>query len=173
MTRNRSWRLLIIVFLLGAMTFSGTDAAASPAEVQRPLKVSLDFVGSPGSFECAEGLVPQTAVGTGHLSHLGNVEISGRSCNDYDTLEVTDGFGTYVAANGDYIEVEYSGAAVYDPVGPVLDGWGSAEIVGGTGRFEAASGEFDFTFTTFLSNGSTQLDGDGWITYDASNRRNM
>lgn len=100
------------------------------------------------------------------------MEISGGSCNDYVNLEVTDGFGTYVAANGDYIEVEYSGSAVYNPVGPVLDGWGSAEIVGGTGRFEAAFGEIDFTFTTFLSDGSTQLDGDGWITYDASNRRN-
>ena len=172
MTRNRSWSLLIIVFLLGATTFGGTHAAASGAQVERPLKVSLDFVGYPGSFECADELVPQGAVGTGHLSHLGKVEISGGSCNDYVNLEVTDGFGTYVAANGDYIEVEYSGSAVYNPVGPVLDGWGSAEIVGGTGRFEAAFGEIDFTFTTFLSDGSTLLDGDGWITYDAANRRN-
>ena len=42
--------------------------------------------------------------------------------------------------------------------------------MGGTGRFEAASGEFDFAFTTFLSDFSTLLDGEGWITYDASNR---
>ncbi len=100
------------------------------------------------------------------------MEISGGQCNNFATLELTAGFGTYVAANGDSIEVEYSGSAVYNPVGPVLDGSGSAEIVGGTGRFEVAFGEIDFTFTTFLSpDGSsrTLLDGGGWITYDASN----
>lgn len=85
---------------------------------------------------------------------------------------MTDGFGTYVAANGDSIDVTYSGQASLGPVG--FDGEGSAAIVGGTGRFEAASGEFDFTFTTFVSpdgSGRTLLDGEGWITYDASNRR--
>lgn len=98
------------------------------------------------------------------------MQIGGNRCDNFVDLEVTDGFGFYLAANGDYIEVEYSGSAAYNRVGPVLDGWGSAEIVGGTGRFEAASGEFDFTFTTFLSDFSTLLDGKGWITYDASNR---
>ena len=98
------------------------------------------------------------------------MQIGGNRCDNFVDLEVTDGFGFYLAANGDYIEVEYSGSAAYNRVGPVLDSWGSAEIVGGTGRFEAASGEFDFTFTTFLSDFSTLLDGKGWITYDASNR---
>jgi hypothetical protein len=137
------------------------------------LKVSLDLVGvdpDPGFDVCVgPNQEPPGSEGTGILSHLGRVQISGTQCDNIVDLEVTDGFGIYVAANGDYIEVEYSGGAVSNPVGPVLDGWGSAEIVGRTGRFEAASGEFDFTFTTFLSDFSTLLDGEGWITYDASN----
>jgi hypothetical protein len=172
MTRNRSWSFLIIVFLLGAMAFSGTDAAASGADVQRPLKVSLDFLAVEPTFDCAAGLVPQGAEGSGRLSHLGTVEISGGQCNNFATLEFTDGFGTYVAANADSIDVTYSGQASLSPVG--FDGEGSAAIVGGTGRFEGASGEFDFTFTTYVApdgSGRTLLDGDGWITYDASNRR--
>jgi len=173
MMRNRSWSFLIIVLLLGAVAFTGTDAAASGADIARPLTVSLDFVGVQPTFECAPGLVATGAEGTGRLSHLGRVEISGGQCNNFATLELTDGFGTYVAANGDSIEVEYTGQASLSPVG--FDGKGSAEIVGGTGRFEAASGAFDFDFTTYLfPDGSTRTlaDGDGWISYDASNRRN-
>jgi hypothetical protein len=154
------------------MAFSGTRAAASGAEIQRPLKVSLDFVSVQPTFDCAPGLFPQGAAGTGHLSHLGRVGISGGQCNNFATLEFTDGFGTYVAANADSIDVTYSGQASLSPVG--FDGEGSAAIVGGTGRFEGASGEFDFTFTTYVApdgSGRTLLDGDGWITYDASNRR--
>jgi hypothetical protein len=170
MIRNRSWGFLIIVLLLGGVAFSGANAAASGADVERPLRVSLDFDGVEPTFECDPGLVPSGAEGTGHLSHLGRVEISGGQCNNFATLEFTAGFGTYVAANGDSIEVEYSGQASLSPVG--FDGEGSAKIVGGTGRFEEASGGFDFAFTTFLSpDGSsrTLLDGGGWITYDASN----
>ncbi len=173
MTRNRSRSFVAVVVLLGAMTLGAGGATASGAEVHRPLRVSLDFDAVAPTFECAPGLVPSGAEGTGHLSHLGRVEISGGQCNDFATLKLTDGFGTYVAANGDSIDVEYTGQAYPSPVG--FDGEGSADIVGGTGRFEAAFGQFDFTFTTFLSpDGSsrTLLDGDGWITYDASNRRN-
>lgn len=130
------------------------------AEKARPLSVSLDFSGTDAMFDCPPGFVSGGQVGTGHLSHLGRVEISGGQCSNFVTLEIADGFGTYGAANGDSIDIEHSGSAVLAPEG--FDGWGTAVIVGGSGRFASASGAFDFTFTTFLfpdAPGETLLDG--------------
>lgn len=79
MSRNRSRSFLTTVLLLGVMAFSGTQAAASGADVQRPLEVSLDFVSVEPTFDGAPGLFPKGAEGTGNLSHLGRVEISGAS----------------------------------------------------------------------------------------------
>lgn len=172
MTRSRFGILSIIVLLLGATTFIGPAAADPGAEKARPLTVSLDFSGTDATFTCDPGLVPAGQAGTGHLSHLGRVELSGGHCNNFATLEFTDGFATYVAANGDTIDIEYSGQAVLTPEG--FEGSGTGEIVGGTGRFASASGEIDFAFTTTLfpdGTDQTLVDGEGWIAYDASDRR--
>jgi len=169
MTRIRTGIFLTIVLLLTVILFGGTAAGAPGAQKQRPLNVSLDFSSADPTFDCDPGLVPAGAVGTGHLTHLGRVEISGGQCNNFATLEFTDGFATYEAANGDAIDITYSGEASLTPDG--FEGSGSATITGGTGRFHEASGEFDFTFTTFVfPDGATRtlLDGEGWISYDAS-----
>lgn len=173
MTHNRSWIFSIIVLLLGAVVFSGTATASSGAEMQRPLKASLEFVTAEPLFGCDPGLVPVGWAGTGNISHLGRIELSGGACNDFVNGTINDGYARYVGANGDYIELAFSGVGFPTPDGFVGSGFGP--ITGGTGRFEAASGEFNFTFTTVLfpdGSGRTLLDGEGWITYDASNRSN-
>lgn len=172
-TYKRFGILAITVLLVTATTFVGPAAADPGAEKARPLNVSLDFIGTDATLECPDGFVSGGQAGTGNLSHLGKVDISGVQCSNFATLEITDGFATYVAANGDSIDITYSGAAVLTPEG--FDGWGTAEIVGGTGRFASASGGFEFTFTTFLfpdAPGQTLLEGEGWIAYDASDRGN-
>ena len=143
---------------------------------QRPLRVSLEISSTEADFNCGSG-EPTGQVGSGRLSHLGRVEISGGHCTDFANAplaELTAGFGTYVARNGDAIEVTYSGQATSNDDGSAFDGVGSAEIVGGTGRFRNASGEFDFTVTTPVNPDGTlglaQLDGRGWIAYDRSHR---
>lgn len=172
MTRDRPGIFAILALLLSVTVLAGTAAGDPGTEERRPLNISLEFIGTPGDFECPDGLVPQAFVGSGHLSHLGRVEISGGACNDFVNLVLADGFGTYVAANGDAIDVEYSGEASFVPP-DTFAGEGSGIIVGGAGRFASASGEFEFASETSVSAGQTSLTGRGWIAYDASDRRNM
>jgi hypothetical protein len=173
MTHNRSWIFSTIVLLLSAMVFSGTATAAPGAEMQRPLRASIEFVDADPLFDCDEGLVPTGYVGGGNMSHLGKMELVGSACNNFADLTINDGYAMYIAANGDYFVLAFTGQASLTPDG--FEGTGSGAISGGTGRFEAATGEFNFTFTTVLlpdGSGHTVLDGDGWITYDASDRSN-
>lgn len=167
MRHNRLGILAILPLLLSLTVLAGPAAGDPGAEKMRPLTISLEFTGTPGDFDCPDGFVATKFEGSGHLSHLGRVEITGGACNDFVNLEIVDGFGTYVAANGDFIQVEYTGTASF--VRPAtLVGEGSGVIVGGTGRFDSASGELDYTFTTVEN--QTSLVGQGWIAYDASDR---
>ena len=166
MKRHRAGLLVTILLLLAATVVGGAAADASGRQQQRPLRVKVEFSAVPPDFECAGGLMPQGFVGGGQVSHLGAVEISGGVCNDFVNLRFTDGFGTYVAANGDSIDITYAGDATPTETGFL--GEGSAEIVGGTGRFDGATGAFDFTTTTTVfpdGSSTTSLEGDGWITY--------
>jgi len=171
MTRNRLGIFVILALLLSVTVLVGAAAGDPGAEQRRPLNISLEFIGTPGDFECPDGFLPQAFVGGGHLSHLGRVEISGGACNDFVNLVLANGFGTYVGANGDSIDVEYSGQASFIPP-DTFTGEGSGTIVRGTGRTASASGEFEFTSETSVSGGQTSLSGRGWIAYDASDRRN-
>ncbi len=171
MTYRRFGILSIIVVFVTAATFIAPATADPGAEKARPCNVSLDFAGTDATFDCPDGFVYGGQAGTGNLPHLGQVEISGVQCSNFATLEITDGFGTYVGANDDSIDIEYSRSAVLVPEGFL--GSGTAVIVGGTGRFASASGAFDLTFTTFLfpdAPGRTLLEREGWIAHDASDR---
>ncbi len=167
MIRNRFGIFGIFAVLLSLTVLAAPTAADPGTAKTRPLNISLDFTGTPGGFECPDGLVPQAFEGSGRLSHLGRVEVSGGACNDFVNLEIVGGFGTYVAANGDSIDVEFSGTASFIPPATFV-GEGSGAIVGGTGRFESVTGAFDFTSETIGE--QTSLVGQGWIAYDASDR---
>lgn len=167
MTRNPLGIFAVLALLLSIVVAAGPAAGDPGAGKERPLSVSLEFTGTPGGFGCPAGFVPQSFAGTGHLSHLGRVEISGGACNDFVNLVIANGFGTYVAANGDAIDVRFSGLASFVPP-DTLAGEGSGVIVGGTGRFASATGHFDFTSESSISGGQTLLVGQGWISYDAS-----
>ncbi len=178
MTRRRFAIFAVIALLFSAVVLVGTSAGAPGAQKERPFKVSLEFtqVSAVPVDDCPNvegGLGPFVLVtfeGGGNASHLGRVEVADTGqCNAFGTLTFA-GAVSYVGANDDFIRVEYTGAALPTPDGG-FTGDGEGTIVGGTGRFESASGEFDFSFETDAQ-GGTALDGEGWIAYDASNRRN-
>jgi hypothetical protein len=56
---------------------------------------------------------------------------------------VFDGIIMMIAANGDLIQLEFKGASVGAPVNDVFPIAFTADIVGGTGRFENATGSID------------------------------
>ena len=86
---------------------------------------------------------PLTTVSTffGEVSHLGSSEFHTIHCSTNTGQYLLRGVGTLIAANGDELWLEYSAEAI-SPV--VIPGTIVYEIVnvvvGGTGRFEDASG---------------------------------
>jgi len=175
---NRMPVVALLALVLAATALVGTAAGDQAAEEPRPFKISLEFAGSvigpAGSLGCDPGAFPAAMVGGGHATHLGKFRegLDGLACQNLDTGELTNGSATYVAANGDSLAVTFAGQAYVNPDGSYT-GEGSGTIIGGSGRFASASGYWTWTMTgMFLPDGTTQteLEGNGWIAYDASDR---
>lgn len=176
---NRMPIVAILALLLTATSLVGTATGDQAAEKARPFKISLEFAGSiigpPGSLGCDPASAPGEMVGGGHATHMGVIGgVAGFVCQNLDTGALTNGAAVYTVANGDTVTMAFAGQAYVDPDG-TFTGDGSGTVLGGTGRFTSASGDWTWTMTgTFLPDGTTQtaLEGDGWIAYDASDRSN-
>lgn len=120
-----------------ALMLFGAGAAVADPSV-RPFKGTV--VGE-ATFPSAEFCVPipvqtvSTAAGT--FSHLGRTTMSSRHCAP-PADEITGGETTLVAANGDQLFITYGGVLTFDP--EVIEFNGEFQIVGGTGRFDGATG---------------------------------
>jgi hypothetical protein len=111
-----------------------------------PLKGSYtwEVVPSPDPTQCFMHTVLQ---GSGQGTHVGHFDIQQSHCFAYPpslpTLETVDGHATITAANGDQLEFTYEGdfTHLFGPEGPIaVHIEGEIEVVGGTGRFEGATG---------------------------------
>lgn len=82
--------------------------------------------------------------GTGQVTHLGLTEMTASHCTPDWGAPIVGGVQTFVAANGDKLEVTYT--ATVEPFvpaeGAVMTGPGDTVVTGGTGRFADATGEF-------------------------------
>jgi hypothetical protein len=82
--------------------------------------------------------------GTGEVAHLGLTEMTASHCSPDWGAPILGGVQTFVAANGDKLEMTYT--ATVEPFvpeeGAIMVGPGDTVITGGTGRFADASGEF-------------------------------
>jgi hypothetical protein len=89
-------------------------------------------------------IVSVTIAGTGNVSHLGRVTVSGShdtvilASTGYTTSLVVNGQATITAANGDQLSLTYSGSGTVTPNG--FDDGFTYQITGGTGRFAGATG---------------------------------
>jgi len=116
--------------------------------------------------------------GTGTVSHLGSVVERGSHCTRIDFATLTGDVGEaqwfLEAANGDLLELSFSGTFAIDlaqgEVVGLLDWW----VVGGTGRFSRATGGGDARVTAPLVPIGTPspevIDFRGAITYAAADR---
>lgn len=136
-----------------------TATAVGPAVAEPGVCVPFKVNGSAGSVEIAGGPPPApleiTLSAGGHATHLGQYSSSAIFVVTFPspTVAVFDGGGTFTAANGDEVRFEYSGD--FFPGSPA-GGFGDYQIVGGTGRFEGATGIGVFS----SEGGSTTFDGD-------------
>jgi len=78
----------------------------------------------------------------GKLTHLGRSEYYSTHCSTLDGTQLVNGEATLVAANGDEVWLSYTANLLGTFPAPVLVYVVDNVVVGGTGRFEGASGKF-------------------------------
>lgn len=102
------------------------------------------------------------ATGSGTATHLGQWTVLGnvKYTPDNGVLR-SSGDATITAANGDKLQVQIDG--ILDPIAGVDQG--IFYIVGGTGRFEGASGSANFVVTLNPMSGGYELTLVGKINY--------
>lgn len=133
-------------------------SASKSVETSRPIKgsctiTSTDFV----SF--AFPILNQVGHATCQISHLGRATLRSELAVNVATGTQT-GASTFTAANGDLLYVTSAGSST--PTGPsTISFTGITTIVGGTGRFENATGQLN-------ASGTTSFSGTGFLMYDGS-----
>jgi hypothetical protein len=134
----RNTALVILVLLLTA------TASVSAGDNPRPRPFNGTFVGEatfPESEAClaVTGAPWQTlSSSAGRMSHLGRTELSTAHCPTPDGSAAVAGEATFTAANGDQLQATYTAVTVAPP--PLIIQEIDFVIVGGTGRFENATG---------------------------------
>ena len=87
--------------------------------------------------------------GSGELTHLGTYTMVSPH-----TTNVANGFTAgdqiFTAANGDTLTAYCEGTPVFNPSTGTVGGTLDCEVTGGTGRFEDATGSYEFAFTSTL-----------------------
>ena len=103
------------------------------------------------------------ATGSGTATHLGQWTVTGnpKYTPDADGVLHSSGEATITAANGDKLQVQING--ILDPVAGVDQG--VFYFLGGTGRFEGASGSANFVVNINPLTGGFELTVVGRIDY--------
>ena len=154
MTRFTKIRTLMLslFLLLGTIPVSA---------VERPF--ALNGSGVATLITDASGnLIGAIPTGSGTATHLGQWTVTGtvKYTPDNGVLR-SSGEATLTAANGDKLQVQIDG--ILDPVAAVDQGL--FHFVGGTGRFEGASGSANFLVTINPVTGGFELTVVGKINY--------
>jgi hypothetical protein len=145
--------MLTLMLLLGTIpTFA----------VERPF--ALKGVGvAPLITDDAGHLIGATPTGSGTATHLGQWTVAGnvQYTPDENGVLHSSGAATLNAANGDKLFLQING--ILDPVAAIDQG--IFHIVGGTGRFEGASGDANFVVVINPLTGGFDLTVVGKIDY--------
>jgi hypothetical protein len=145
--------ILTLVLLLGTIPVSA---------VERPFALNGTGVATLIIDESGH-LIGATPTGSGTATHLGQWTVSGNVTYTPDNNGVlhSGGEATITAANGDKLQVKIEG--ILDPVAAVDQG--VFYFVGGTGRFEGASGSANFLVSINPVTGGFELTVVGKIDY--------
>ena len=146
--------LMLIPFLL---------LATIPASaVERPFALNGSGVATLITDESGH-LIGAVPTGSGTATHLGQWTVAGTVYYTPDSNGVlrSSGEATLTAANGDKLQFQIDG--ILDPVAAVDQG--VFRFVGGTGRFEGASGEANFLVSINPLTGGFELTVVGKINY--------
>ena len=103
--------------------------------------------------------------GTGIVGHLGRVSWTSEHCFQLFAGTFGDAEVVITAANGDRLYATYDGGMTSETTFAE-----TMVILGGTGRFAAASGVVSESGWFDPDSGYMEVFGTGWISYDASDR---
>ena len=144
--------IAILFMLLGTIPVSA---------VERPFALKGSGV-APLIIDESGNLVGATPTGSGTATHLGQWTVTGnvKYTPDNGVLR-SSGQATITASNGDKLQVEIDG--ILDPVAAVDQG--VFRFLGGTGRFERASGNAQFVVNINPITGGFDLTVVGKIDY--------
>lgn len=110
----------------------------------------------------AGNLVGAIPTGSGTATHLGQWTVTGKvKYTPENGVLKSSGEATITASDGDKLQVEIDG--ILDPIAAVDQG--VFHIVGGTGRFEGATGEANFVVSINPLTGGFELTLVGKINY--------
>jgi hypothetical protein len=147
--RNRN---LICVAALVCLAISAPAVLASDRQPHpRPFWGNLTGQATfPQSGACLAitGAPWQTlSVTEGRVTHLGRTSLSTSHCSTLDGSAAVNGVATFTAANGDEVWAIYTATTVVWPSPPdmLLVQESDFTVVGGTGRFDGASGHLQGT----------------------------
>mgnify|MGYP001824745860 FL=1 len=146
--------LALVMVLTSAMVIAagnGPDKAYNPKP--RPIIGSLSGEATfPENDECTDvtGAWWQThTTAVGEMDHLGLTGHYGTHCSTLDGASLVGGEASFVAANGDEVWTTYHAQIIAPP--PVMVFLTEYIVVGGTGRFEGASGTImALVYVTYL-----------------------
>ena len=132
-------------------------------QVSRPIKGSCTLTFNPPPFP-PPPVHHQTDTGSCIISHLGKTALYGEQDINF-AAGTQSGWRRLTAANGDELHGVHTGTSSL--IGPGLVGFSATmTIVGGTGRFEGASGEISLEGVATLATNSTKVSiTGGTITY--------
>jgi hypothetical protein len=130
--------------------------------VERPFALKGAGV-APLIFDGQGHLIGATPTGSGTATHLGQWTVAGnvQYTPDQNGVLHSSGDATLTAADGDKLFIQIDG--LLDPVAAIDQG--AFHIVGGTGKFQGASGETNFVVVINPLTGGFDLTVVGKINY--------
>ena len=132
--KQRLYWLCVVTAVLAALMLSGSAmAAGTPVPFKGRSSGAVTTVG----IDPVAGLVYTHAAGQGQATHLGHFTQTGDTTVDLVTGNAR-GTWTLTAANGDRLFLEMTAYGI-DPT----HGVGTFTVVGGTGRFQGATGSYE------------------------------
>jgi hypothetical protein len=143
--RQRLYNFRALVAVLAALTLSVPAIAGE----QVPFKGGSSGVSTVVGFDPVAAIVYVHFVGTGQATHLGNFTATG-DVAIHEIEGIVLGIYTLTAANGDMIFLTMSGHGI-DP----FHASGAFTVVGGTGRFQGATGSYQEIITFLVLPGTS------------------
>jgi len=151
-----------------ALTIAGALVLPVAAGAQRPVRGQ--FFGSAIAVEqrCGPDALTLGFSVTGVTTHIGRLTAVGTNCTEFtlatQAVAIWDGIVTLEAADGSSLTTSFEGGQGL-PANGLASFSHPHTIVGGTGRFEDATGEWTISglidFTAFTVSGTVS----GWLSY--------